>query len=423
MSKVEYIGTYIIICDVAGYISGAPIYYRNKAIYLKEQGWHVSILASNDGEVYIDGLKQFVTGIFPFLWEDPASLPERILNRKVEELSRPFCSCNEGSVIVETGTDWTAYWGELLAQRLGARHMVFFLDEDNQKAKNRIDFFDYKRRRGEMACITKQTMINLFSDCAGFDSSNAVEFQACCSNSVQDIESDFSSSIVRSQFNIGSVGRLEKPFVPGLLKGIRDFSCRFGDTQIQVVFFGGADATTEEKIRRSFDDRPNVDVVVSGFMWPFPKDALEKMDVYASASGSCNLSVGLGIPTVVMDVTGKGAIGFSGEKGITGDLLYRTALNENPPNVDYYFDKVIKKEIRRVPATLNATEQWERFCNEYQNQLDMSLGNISERSYYDVSVFPISAKKRVKRFLYRLLGEKATLGLSKMVLSLSEARR
>lgn len=417
MSKTEYVGTYIIICDVAGYISGAPIYYRNKAIYLKEQGWRVVILASNGGEVYVDGLEQFVVGFFPFLWEDPASLPKSILERRVEGLSRSFCGCDGVPVIVETGTDWTAYWGELLAQRLGARHMVFFLDEDNQKAKSRIDFFDFKRRRGEMACITKQTMVNLFSDLTGFRSSDAVAFQACCSNSVQDIENDFSRSIVRSEFNIGSVGRLEKLFVPDLIRGISDFSRRFGDTRIQVVFFGGADKATEEKVRHSFDNYPNVSVVVSGFMWPFPKGALEKMDVFASASGSCNLSAGLGIPTVVMDVTGKGAIGFSGDKGISGDLLYRTVSNEDPSNVDYYFDKVMNGEVRRTPATLNTAEQWRRFCNEYQNQLDMTLGCTSVASYYDVSNFGISAKKRVKRTVYRILGEKATLALLKFSLS------
>lgn len=39
-------GTYIFICDIAGYISGAPIYYRNKALFLEKDGWNVAILAN-----------------------------------------------------------------------------------------------------------------------------------------------------------------------------------------------------------------------------------------------------------------------------------------------------------------------------------------------------------------------------------------
>lgn len=60
-------GTYIIICDIAGYISGAPIYYRNKALFLEKDGWNVAILANRNGRVYIDGLERFAAGFFPFL--------------------------------------------------------------------------------------------------------------------------------------------------------------------------------------------------------------------------------------------------------------------------------------------------------------------------------------------------------------------
>ena len=32
---------YIIIGALGGYISGAPIYYRNKALDMKSKGWNV----------------------------------------------------------------------------------------------------------------------------------------------------------------------------------------------------------------------------------------------------------------------------------------------------------------------------------------------------------------------------------------------
>lgn len=128
-------GTYIFICDIAGYISGAPIYYRNKALFLEKDGWNVAILANRNGHVYIDGLEHFAAGFFPFLRDDPASLPKEVTTKHVTELARSIKCVPDMPVIVETGTDWTSYWGELLAKRLKGRHMVLFLDEDNQRAK------------------------------------------------------------------------------------------------------------------------------------------------------------------------------------------------------------------------------------------------------------------------------------------------
>lgn len=42
-------GTYVIIAGIPGCISGAPIYYRNKATFLEGLGWNVLILATNGG--------------------------------------------------------------------------------------------------------------------------------------------------------------------------------------------------------------------------------------------------------------------------------------------------------------------------------------------------------------------------------------
>lgn len=403
MSAVK--GTYVFICDIAGYISGAPIYYRNKALFLEEEGWNVAILANRKGRVYIDGLEDFAAGFFPFLRDDPASLPKEVTAEHVDQLARTIKCVPDMPVIVETGTDWTSYWGELLAERLRGRHIVLFLDEDNQRVSKRIVYFDFKYRRGEMACITKQTMIRMFEGYRNLSPSEAIDFKAFCTNSIQDFENCFSKNLDRAEFNIGSIGRLDKPYIPSLISDMRTFANRNPDLQIQVVFFGGASLDVEEKIKRELATCKNINTVVSGYMWPFPKSALESMDVFASAAGSKRLSYSLGIPTVAMDVLGRGAIGFMGDEVVDDDSLYRDVSNKNPSETFLYFEEVLRGNVKSADLSLDLDSQWVEFCNEYQSQLNKALNCESELDYFDVLSLPVSFKSRIRVFLYLILGE------------------
>lgn len=401
-------GTYVIIADIAGYISGAPIYYRNKAIFFEDLGWKVLILATNEGHVYVEGLERFVVGTFAFLKEDPMVFPRRILERHIQELVAPLRQDCDDAIIVETGTEWTAYWGEILAERIQARHMVFFLDEDNHRIGDRIDFFNFKRLRGEMACITEQTMTSLFAGVAGYDESAAVDFQACCTNSVQDICTEFSNTLTLHDFNIGSIGRLNKPFVPGLIDEIRLFADKHPDLDIQAVFFGGASPSDEKMVRHAFDSCRNVCATVSGFMWPFPKSSICAMDVFASAAGSKNISSELGIPTIAMDVTGRGAIGLVGGVDVARNPLYRDEENCSRLEASFYFEQVYRGEVCKTESKLNLQAQWEKFCKEYRKQLETALNCGSSLEYYEIRVFSVSLKKKIKKVLYRFIGERGT---------------
>ena len=68
---------YIIIGALGGYISGAPIYYRNKALYMRSKGWNVYRVSCRGGKVYVDGLEQFVVGIFPEIVQKPYLLSRK----------------------------------------------------------------------------------------------------------------------------------------------------------------------------------------------------------------------------------------------------------------------------------------------------------------------------------------------------------
>ncbi len=99
-----------------GYISGGPIYQRNKALFLQQRGWSVYYISCCHGKIYISGLEDFIVETCTFLTKPAYLFPQKyqqiLLNYILKKLPHQM-----GDVVIETGADYTAYWGELLAEK------------------------------------------------------------------------------------------------------------------------------------------------------------------------------------------------------------------------------------------------------------------------------------------------------------------
>lgn len=406
--------TYVILCDVVGYISGAVIYYRNKVKYLCSRDWTVKILPIRRGEIYVEGLDAHLVGVFPFLREHPNEFSAEQLSKKIDQMSDAVGNV-EGFCVVETGTDWSSYWGELLAQRLHARHFIYFLDESTDKVQNYLDFFYFKLRRKELSCISKSTARKMFEGMSTVSQSELRSFSAYCTNSIQDFDNAFSRHIKQHEFNIGSIGRLDKPYVTKMLTDINAFANEYPRLDIQVVLFGGADRNTVKKIRRFVSRSDNITLMVSGYMWPLPKKTLEMMDVFVSAAGSASVSAKyLGIPTVALDVLGNGAIGFVGEEDYNRDHLYRDQENESPDNLQPYLAKVLSGTVVKRNTDYDECLLWNQICT-YFDSLANELTTNEQYAYFDIRKLPLTKHQRIKKIYMRLFGERALFAAKRAI--------
>ena len=73
--KTSYENIYHLRSSRMDYISGAPIYQRNKAMYMKEQGWNVYYISTCHGKVYVKGLEQFIVATCTFLCKEAYVYP------------------------------------------------------------------------------------------------------------------------------------------------------------------------------------------------------------------------------------------------------------------------------------------------------------------------------------------------------------
>ncbi len=109
---------------------------------------------------------------------------------------------------------------------------------------------------------------------------------------------------------IGSIGRLDKPFVLNIINGVCSFANIHSDVCVGLCFFGGADEKTVSDIKSKFKKCPNIKLFISGYIWPIPKSIFNLFDVFVSGAGSAVASANMGVTTVDMDVITNSPNGF-----------------------------------------------------------------------------------------------------------------
>ena len=390
--------SYVMITGIANIVAGGPIYVRNKIRYLKEREWNVVVFPIDDGEVYIHGLELYKGMSQPFLKHMPGEYTRRQRQVFLELLVSKIPKESE-EIIVETGTDYSSYWGTLLAEMLKARHLVLWLDEKNPNIGNKeLEFLEYKYQRHELACISGQAMIQMFQGHMELLEGETYSLPCCCTNVVEEYDCDLVKNFPVGDYVIGSIGRLEKPFVPAIIEGILEFADSVPDKQIVVCFFGGADQKTLEKTKSALRGAKNIKLLITGYMYPLPVGAIKKCDIFLSGAGSVWVSEECGVPTVRMDMYKWTPEGFlintvdnMHEKGLLGNRV-----------IDYLNQVLVYKKI---PHIIRAeTDKWNLICEKFDMHMRF-IGEMPEVSegFAEKKVIQLGMNRR-KRILKLLRG-------------------
>lgn len=373
--------TYVMMFDIANFISGGPIYGCNKINFLKERGWNVVLFPTNQGKVYIDGLKEYSNECYSFIHRNPFLFSKKIRNKFLKQLIKKI-DLNSEETIIETGTDFTAYWGELLAKEINAKHIILLLDEYNERInENVIDFWKFKRLRKELFCISPIVMKKYFEKYEDIKDDECYSFNAYCNNSIKDYENEFSKKIIKGDYTIGIVGRLEKIYVNNIINTLCKFSKDHCDKKIVICFFGGAPSNTIKQIKNTLKKHKNITYYISGYMWPIPLNALKKCDLFISGAGSAKVTANINIPTIAIDIYNGKAIGFIEDH----KKIYLVSNLNNKKSLETYINEVLlyNKKIT-VKNKIELDRYWDIICEGFDKQLKDCLNNDIIKEYYDL---------------------------------------
>lgn len=411
-----YSKKYILICGIANIISGAPIYYKNKIDYLEDKKWNVTVLPINSGTVYINGFEKYNHKNFEFLQYYPFVFNKKKIDEYLQILS-DFVLKNDQydfeDIVIETGTDYTAYWGELLAEKINAKHIVVFLDENNAFVnENTYEFFKFKYMRKELACISHQSLSGIFGKYFDLLDENAHVLTACCSNSVGNVVSPLKDSIPKGDYVIGSIGRLEKGYVVNIIDSVINFAKMHHEKNFVMCFIGGSDnSEVINQIKKSFSNVGNIKLYITGFLWPIPKDVFECFDVFISGAGSANVSANMDVPTIRMDVINNKPL------GIINDVLNETDFTlTNEASIEDYFDYLLLKGNSVCIKNRITIEEQHKWINEcFDDHITFLNNSTKNKNYFDTSNLIGNDKKRILKVFFEFFSLDTYLKLKKII--------
>ena len=318
-------------------VGGTQMYTAGKARYLQSRGWQVAIFCDHFIKDHSDipYLNQYMhpNAGMDFLARPPYKIRQHeikyCLNFMVRQLN--ISDPNDYEILIESHADVQAYWAELLALVLGARHFFVACNEVFRNFPGRfyednLDFFYFKWKRKEMVDDFGDTIVKLFN---GYKNVTKPLFMPPFPtvremDAIQDVDFKI-ENIERLDWNICHIGRAVKNYVPYVIKGVGELARRYPDKRINFIMVGEADSLLE-LLKKTFNGCSNIHVTLLGNMVPIPRILFTKVDVVCAISQTALFTVNEDVPTICATVTDEtrtpGLLGYDTEDPLYAEGTY-----------------------------------------------------------------------------------------------------
>lgn len=232
-------GTYIILTNTLGGTTGGVRYVANKYKWLVSQGWKVFLFSSTgqyNAPIVLDELITFNDSGIKELYYYPQWINRkrraRVLNRIMS------CITGDKKVVIESNTFQTSVWGEIIAQKTKAKHIIFLIGEnvkiDNQEM---ADFFYFKYQRDEIFTINEVAFTNLFAGYYTIPDATNHYWNANVDVPVKSVKNDVIDSLSAADYTISHFGRY-KNYFPYMVSEIEKFARTHKGEKINFILFG-----------------------------------------------------------------------------------------------------------------------------------------------------------------------------------------
>lgn len=372
--------TYIIVARHYGEVTGEKIYHYNKMRYMLFLGWRVVFLSGKKEKTPFDGNENYSQLIFPALIYTPRCYSRREVKKTIDDIAAAIGGFGDDSCIIESDAVNRAVWAELIAKRIGAKHITFLLQEQHNYNAQIRDFLRFKYDRHELAGITAVSVKQIFGD-DQIEPREDTRIRAMCQNVVEDCEDRFSPQLSKdAAVALGSIGRLTKRCVPAILSGFMEYAATHPEKNCNIVLIGGALGKKPiRQIRAQMKRYANIRLLITGNLYPIPASLLKNIDVFVSTAGSSMVSYRMHRPTVWVNPTTGAPVGILGLDDLTGKTMY-----DNMP------DTTVAECIERALANADSIEYkyngYEDYYKTMSEEFDRHLaiaGTVGQKEYYD----------------------------------------
>src|SRR5690606_19178857 len=124
-------------------------------LFLESLGWSVVLFSRVSGDVVVQELKNREINILKMLKYPPSFYCSLVRNKIVERMHETIVNdlhdsefSKHNRLIVESHTLTLSLWGELLAEKMRCKHIVFLLEEKFRGlTKTQLEYLDFKHKR------------------------------------------------------------------------------------------------------------------------------------------------------------------------------------------------------------------------------------------------------------------------------------
>ena len=383
---------YVIITLNLCAMHGANMYIYNKTEYLKQNGYRVYVYSAEQGEILIGGLKEYKGLQSPCLRFYPGIFSCDKVQRIISDICINIDAAHCEEIIVESTNIYSALWGEILAQKLKCKHLVFILQERFDFSEPEKEFLRFKLKRKELAGINEFSVGKMLED-ENIPFDKSMQVSAYCNNTIDECKDEISKRLKPDAYlTIGSIGRLEKPYVLPLAEQLSFYCKSHSGSLFNIVFVGGTRNIKQiDRITHIFKECSNVNLVLTGAQFPIPRSFVDNCDLFISAAGSAYATYCCGCPTITLNPSTGGLIGIPGLTIQEGEYTIYTSnypVSEIGSMIDYLMNNLDKIKHSDIFSDGTYKKQME---DEFYRQLSY-VGHSSHKEYFDTCSIQFSEK-------------------------------
>lgn len=372
--------SYIILTPEIGNMGGGQMYTNNKVRYLKEHGWNVHVFYFKEGgSIMMPYLKEYYGNVIPEFRFAFYYVPILRRNKIAKRIKTSIVGSK--TIIIESQLIDLAFWGEDIAKRIGAKHIVNFIEEQVPVMNDRkLSFFEYKLKHWHMLNAGERSQKRIFKDkwkeeYVAFI--NMISYK--CSNVVYDVGCDI--QFKPCDFSIISIGRLDKPYVESMTSEFIAFAEKHKNKKINFIYVGGSpDGIKEREIPKLFQKAGNATVYMMGYTFPVPLSVVKQANVAVASANSILVTSDLDIPTISLDMNDHQVIGVYGYNTINKFL--RNA-NEPALQLSSVLDEVLI--YKKYPRKGIIVDSMKDVNEEFDREIEFLSKSKSQQSYFDLS--------------------------------------
>lgn len=397
-------GKYVIITPEIGNMGGAQMFTENKVRYLRSHNW----------EVFVFYYIPYANPKLPLLQEYSGNwIPELsygffyVPKYKITQICKRIASIvGDGEIIIETQLITLAYWGELFARYLGARHIINALEEQIPVFSDKENkFFEYKLKRWEFMNATEKRLHNVFKGRYKDEYlkyTNSVSFK--CTNVVSE-DNTVEIELPNCDYTILSIGRLDKDYVIPMTNEIKKFCLSYPNKKFNIIYVGGSlDGSKEREIPLMLKCE-NANVYMMGYTFPISYDIIKSADVSIASANSVLVTADNGVPTICVDMNDSFGI------GVYNFTTMNKFTRKSEPQIEIsaLLDEIlIQQKYPKSNDRGNSSSQ-SLMDEEFAKELDYLNRSRENMGYYDMESLYSRSKvlfSQMKWFVHEGLGIK-----------------